>query len=83
MPLLLFQVGSVEIPNWIPGTLLLIGLVILASVIKARRDQLRAREANRRIEERQAARVAKSAEQRRLREAEEAAAEAAHNPGHE
>lgn len=83
MPLLLFQVGSVEIPNWIPGTLLLIGLVILASIIKAFRDQRRAREANRRIEERQAARVAKSAEQRRLREAEEAAAEAAQHSGHE
>ena len=50
----------VSIPGWIPGVILLFAAIIGAAYIKSLLDMRRARAANRRIQERQEARVRKS-----------------------
>lgn len=68
-PVFLISIGGVEIPGWIPGTLLVMALIVLAAYVKSLLDMRRARAANRRIQERQAERVRKSAILRAEREA--------------
>lgn len=68
-PVFLISIGGVAIPGWIPGTLLVIGLIVLSAYVKSLLDMRRARAANRRIQERQAERLRKSEILRKEREA--------------
>ena len=70
-PAFLLSIGGTEIPGWIPGTLIVVGLIILAAYLKSLVDMRRSRAANRRIQARQAERVRKSELQRQEREQQE------------